>query len=80
MVDDAAGQAWSVGPNPVAKGEAIRISGMDLGSPMEVLDAQGRVVWSGPVAGDIVADWPAGWYSIRVLSGGQTARQTLVVR
>ena len=47
---------------------------------MEVLDAQGRVVWSGPVAGDIVADWPAGWYSIRVLSGGQTARQTLVVR
>ncbi len=80
LVNDASGQGWSVGPNPVVTGEAIRISGMDLGSPMEVLDAQGRVVWSGPVAGDIVADWPAGWYSIRVLSGGQTARQTLVVR
>ena len=80
LVEGESGQDWAVGPNPVVQGESIRFSGMDVGSPIEVLDAQGRVVYTGQVAGNILADWPAGWYSVRVMSQGQFERQTLVVR
>ena len=47
---------------------------------MTVVDVQGRVVFAGTWSGALQVDWPAGWYTLRVLREGQTQHQTLVVK
>ncbi|HCC63601.1 MAG TPA: hypothetical protein DEP62_00175, partial [Flavobacteriales bacterium] len=72
--------AWTVGPNPVNRGDVLAVRGLTSGTPMTVVDVQGRVVFEGAWTGDLQVNWPAGWYTFRVVREGQAQHQTLVVK
>jgi hypothetical protein len=80
MLEDEEIETWTVGPNPVRRGESLTVRGLTNGTPMTVVDGQGRVVFAGTWSGALQVDWPAGWYTLRVLREGQTQHQTLVVK
>ncbi|MGB2157823.1 MAG: FG-GAP-like repeat-containing protein [Flavobacteriales bacterium] len=72
--------AWTVGPNPVNRGDVLALRGLAGGTPMTVVDVQGRVVFEGAWTGHLQVNWPAGWYTLRVVREGQAQHQTLVVK
>ena len=45
--------AWTVGPNPVNRGDVLAVRGLAGGTPMTVVDVQGRVVFEGAWTGDL---------------------------
>jgi hypothetical protein len=79
-LEDQGDEAWTVGPNPVNQGQVLTVRGLAIGTPMTVVDVQGRMVFEGAWTGNMQVNWPAGWYTLRVLRGGQAQHQTLVVK
>jgi hypothetical protein len=80
VLEDEESETWTVGPNPVHQGESLTVLGLTHGTPMTVVDVQGRVVFAGTWSGALHVDWPAGWYTLRVLREGRAQHQTLVVK
>ena len=56
---------WTVGPNPIDRGDVLTVRGLDDGTPMTVVDVQGRVVYEGTWTGGLQVNWPVGWYALR---------------
>ena len=64
---------WSIHPNPAQ--DRIMISGLVQGTPIDMYDLQGRMVWNGVVASDRmqleVAALPRGSYILRWMDRGK---------
>ena len=76
-IDEA---SWQVMPNPVLQGTVLTMPGLPVGTVVNVLDNQGRIVHSGAWKGALSVDWPAGWYAVRAMHDHGIENRALVVR
>jgi len=69
-----AASEWRLAPNPAASDVSLYLSGGDVpqNTRVELLDATGRLQWSGNGADIPVAGLPAGAFLVRVTADGKT--------
>ena len=70
---------WSVMPNPAVRGSALLMPGLNLGTEIQIVDAQGRAVHAGTWEGSLTLDWPAGWYAVRAQTPSGLQHKALVI-
>lgn len=70
---------WSVMPNPAGQGTDLRLPGLDLGTFIHIVDAQGRMVHQGTWEGSLTLGWPAGWYAVRAQTSQGIQHKALVI-
>ena len=78
-VEEGAEALWSVTPNPAAHGNELRMPGLDLGTFIQIVDAQGRTVHEGTWEGSMTLGWPAGWYAVRAQTAQGMQHKALVI-
>lgn len=78
-VEDGAEALWSITPNPAADGNELRMPGLDLGTFIQIVDAQGRTVHEGTWGGSLTLGWQAGWYAVRAQTAQGMQHKALVI-
>ena len=78
-VEEGAESMWSVMPNPAGQGTELRLPGLDLGTFIQIVDVQGRMVHEGTWEGSLTLGWPAGWYAVRAQTAQGMQHKALVI-
>ena len=78
-VEEGAEALWTVTPNPAVHGNELRMPGLDLGTFIQIVDAQGRTVHEGTWGGSLTLGWPAGWYAVRAQTAQGIQHKALVI-
>jgi hypothetical protein len=77
---EALTSGWSVYPNPVQKVLTLRVEGA---ADVRLLDASGRLVYSGRVSGEAqldVQDWARGTYVLQIITDAGVANEAIVLQ
>jgi hypothetical protein len=77
---EALTSGWSVYPNPAQKVLTLRVEGA---ADVRLLDASGRLVYSGRVSGEAqldVQDWARGTYVLQIITDAGVANEAIVLQ
>ena len=79
-LSEALTSGWSVYPNPAQKVLTLRVEGA---ADVRLLDASGRLVYSGRVSGEAqldVQDWARGTYVLQIITDAGVANEAIVLQ
>ena len=79
-LDEAMTTGWSVYPNPAQKIVTLRVEGA---ADVRLLDASGRLVYSGRISGEAqldVQNWARGTYVLQVITATGVENEAIVLQ